>query len=259
MLEISKKRPLIIAVTGKGGTGKTIITTLITKALSVNYNYKLLLIDGDPTYPHLSKMLKLNPKKNLETIKSKLINNIRFGDKNNIKAEEIIDFEVYNAITESKQYSLFSIGQPEGSGCFCPSNAIMKKVIESISHDFDIVLIDCEAGLEQINRMVIQSVDIVIIVSDESQRSIDTAVSIRESAKKFTHYKKIGVIINQIKGDTSGIAQKLEKLKFLLFALIPEDDIIRNYDAQGKAIIDIPEEAVSFKEIKSNLFRMLNL
>ena len=57
-----KKPPLIIAITGKGGVGKTIITTLIAKAISTFYTFKLLLIDADPTHPHLSKMVKLVPK-----------------------------------------------------------------------------------------------------------------------------------------------------------------------------------------------------
>ncbi len=258
MLQI-KKKPLIIAVVGKGGAGKTIITTLLIKALSTNYSYKLLLIDGDPTYPHLSKMLKLNPTRSLEAIKSELIANIQSGEKNREDLAEIIDFQVYNALVETKQYSLFSIGQSEEPGCFCPSNAIMKKVIESISKDFEIVLIDCEAGLEQINRMVIQSVDIVIIVSDESQRSINTAISIRESAKKFTNYKKIGIIINRFKLDPNKIIVKLHELNFELFALIPEDEIIRNYDAQGKPIIDISDSAVSYQEIRYKLSKILNL
>jgi CO dehydrogenase maturation factor len=256
MLEIFKK-PLIIAIVGKGGTGKTVISTLITKALSNNYDYKLLLIDGDPTYPHFSKMVNINPKKSLETVKHNLIHNIKSGKFDSTDAAEIIDFEVYNALIETKRFSLFSIGQPEESGCFCPSNTIMKKVIESISKDFEIVLIDCEAGLEQINRMVIHSVDIVIIVSDESERSIDTALSIRASAEKFTQFKKIGLILNRFKGDVNRIKLKLQKSKLMLFTIIPEDEIISNYDAQGKAIIDIPEDAISYQAIKNNLLTIL--
>ena len=252
-----KKTPLIIAIAGKGGVGKTIITTLIAKAISTSYKFKLLLIDADPTHPHLSKMVKLVPEESLEKIRADLIDNTISKKENIQEIAESIDFKVYNAIKESKNFSLFSIGQPEGPGCFCPSNALLRKVIESISRDFDIVLIDCEAGLEQINRMVIKSVDFVIIVTDISLRSVETAYSIRQSAKKFTNYRKIGVIINRVKGDIEKITDKLKEYDLAVIASIPEDEILTEFDLEGKPIIDIPDQSASYQVIKENIHRIL--
>ena len=189
------KNRVVIAVVGKGGSGKTVITTLLAKALIKNYKFKLLLIDADPTHPHLSHMVNLIPSKSLESIRTSVIDKTLTKEKTVKELAENIDFEVYNALAESKDFSLFSIGQPEGPGCFCPSNALLRKVIESISKDFEIVLIDCEAGLEQINRMVIEKIDILLIVSDTSIRSIETADTLRKSAKKFTKYKKYGIVL----------------------------------------------------------------
>ena len=252
-----KKTPLIIAITGKGGVGKTIITTLIAKAISTSYKFKLLLIDADPTHPHLSKMVKLVPEESLEKIRADLIDNT-ISKKENIQAiAESIDFKVYSAIKESKDFSLFSIGQPEGPGCFCPSNALLRKVIESISQDFDIVLIDCEAGLEQINRMVIKSVDYVIIVTDISLRSVETAYSISQSAKKFTNYRKIGVIINRVKGDIAKITDKLKEYDLTAIASIPEDEILTEFDLEGKPIIDISDKSTSYQIIKDSIHQIL--
>jgi CO dehydrogenase maturation factor len=254
-----RKKPLIVAIVGKGGVGKTIVTTLIAKAISISYNYKLLLIDADPTHPHLSKMVNLLPEKSLEMVRAELIDKTINKKKDIQMLAENIDFEVYSAIKENKDFSLFSIGQPEGPGCFCPSNALLRKVIESISSDFDVVLIDCEAGLEQINRMVIKSVDIILIISDISLRSIETAKSIRKSAKKFTNYKKIGVIINRVKGDINNILDKLREFDLQLIALIPEDNIITKYDLEGKAIIDVPEDSKSFQKITNNIEKILEI
>lgn len=252
-----KKTPLIIAIAGKGGVGKSIITTLITKAISTSYKFKLLLIDADPTHPHLSKMVKLVPEKSLEKIRADLIDNTLSKKEDIQSIAETIDFKVYNAIKESKHFSLFSIGQPEGPGCFCPSNTLLRKVIESISRDFDIVLIDCEAGLEQINRMVIKSVDYVIIITDISLRGVETAYSISLSAKKFTNYRKIGVIINRVKGDIAKITDKLKEYNLIAIASIPEDEILTEFDLEGKPIIDIPDKSASYQVIKDNIHRIL--
>jgi CO dehydrogenase maturation factor len=254
-----KKIPLIVAIAGKGGVGKTIVTTLIAKAVSNYYNYKLLLIDADPTHPHLSKMVKLVPEISLEKIRANLIGDTISKKEDVQSLAEQIDFKVYNAIKESKEYSLFSIGQPEGPGCFCPSNTLLRKVIESISKDFEIVLIDCEAGLEQINRMVINSVDILLIVTDISFRSVETAKSISESAKKFTNYKRLGVIVNRVKGDIGNIVSKLREFELPVIVQIPEDYLLTKYDLEGKAIIDIPESSISYQKIKESMDNILFL
>jgi CO dehydrogenase maturation factor len=251
------QKPLVIAVLGKGGVGKSIITALIAKNISLDYNYKLLLIDADPTHPHLSRMVKLNPERSIEDLRADMINSTLKQQVSAEKIAENIDIKVYNALVESKQFSLFSIGQPEGPGCFCPSNAILRKVIESISKDFDIVLIDCEAGLEIVNRLVIQSVDIILIVSDLSIRGIDTAESIRSSAQKFTNYKKMGIIVNKVKGDISTINKALKARDFELIGHIPEDQNIINFDLEGIPIIDLPLNSESYLKIKKIVHNLL--
>ncbi|MFX0010980.1 MAG: AAA family ATPase [Candidatus Hermodarchaeota archaeon] len=254
-----KKVPLVVAITGKGGVGKTIITTLITKAISKYLKYKLLLIDADPTHPHLSKMVNLTTEKSLEEIRADIIEKTISKKAQVQEIAENIDFEVYNAVKESKAFSLLSIGQPEGPGCFCPSNALLRKVIESISNDFEVVLIDCEAGLEQINRMVIKSVDIILIVTDISIRSVETAKSIKEAANKFSNYSRIGAIVNRVKGDFSNIVSKLNEYRLPLLAVIPEDEIITKFDLEGKALIKIPEDSLSFQKVKEHIEKLLEM
>ncbi|MHA2282998.1 MAG: ATP-binding protein [Promethearchaeota archaeon] len=252
------KKPLIIAVVGKGGVGKSIITTLLAKNVAQKYNFKMLLIDADPTHPHLSNMVKLIPRVSLEMIRIDVINKTLDKEKSIQELAENIDFEVYNAIVEGKDFSLISIGQPEDPGCFCPSNMLLRKVVESISKDFDIILIDCEAGLEQINRMVIEAVDIILIVSDLSIRSVETANTLRKSAKKFTNYKKLGIVLNKVKGNIDYIINKLEELNLPLLARIPEDPNITEFDIKGSPIIDLPKNSRSLSSINKLVEKMLS-
>lgn len=253
-----KKKPLTIAITGKGGVGKTVITALLAKVISKSRDYKMLLIDADPTHPHLCNMVKISPDKSLEEIRLNAVKKAHQKNENAQTLAERIDFDVYEGMAESKDFCLFSIGQPEGPGCFCPSNTLLRKVIESISMDFDLILIDCEAGLEQINRMVLKTVDTILIVTDISLRSIETANSIRESAKKFTNFKNIGVIINKVKGDIGIIHNKLKELDLSVIGQIPEDQNITKFDLEGQAIYDLSDNSQSVIEIRNIVNKILN-
>lgn len=236
---------MIIAIVGKGGVGKTIITSLLAKSISDMSSFKLLLIDADPTHPHLSNMVNLKPSKTIEEIR---LNAVKEAAEKKVDAQSLaerIDFNVYEGLAESKKFCLFSIGQPKGPGCFCPSNTLLRKIIESISKDFDIVLIDCEAGLEQINRMVIKSIDILLIVTDLSMRSIETADSIRTSAKKFTNYKELGVVINKVQGNIDILLGKLKELNLPVWLKIQNEEKIIEFDLKGRPIIDIPDKYMS--------------
>jgi CO dehydrogenase maturation factor len=244
--------PIIIAVVGKGGTGKSAITTLIAKVISTYYDYKLLLIDADPTHPHLSHMVNLVPERSLEDIRLEIIKTSMENKKKLSQIAENVDFKLYNAIKESKKFSVLSIGKPEAPGCFCPANSLLRTVIESISKDFEIILIDCEAGLEQINRKVIRSVDIILIVSDISIRSLETANSIKKSAEKFTHYKRIELILNKVRGNIDSFLESIEKTDIPLIGKVPDDEIILDFDMEGKPLIHIPDESnvlISIKKI----------
>ncbi len=247
----------VIAVVGKGGVGKSIITALLAKAISENNIYKLLLIDADPAYPHLSVMLNLKPKKSVESIRSEIIQNTLQKQKDVKEIAENIDFYVYNAIEESKSFSLLSIGQPEDSGCFCPSNTLLKKVIESISRDFDIVLIDCEAGLEQISRKVIENIDYLLIITDISLRSVDTAVTISKMGKKFTKSEKSGVIINKSEGNISNIIEKIKSHGLDLIGVIPRDPKISELDLNAIPMTSIGQNNRSYQKIKEILNTIL--
>jgi len=202
-------------------------------------------------------MVKVKPSKSLEELRIEAVKRAHNGGGSAQELAERIDFDVYEGMAESKDFCLFSIGQPEGPGCFCPSNILLRKVIESISKDFDIILIDGEAGLEQINRMVLKSIDLLLIVTDLSLRSIETANSIKNQAKKYTNYKNLGVLINKAKGNINIITKKLHELGLPLFGSIPEDNVILEFDLEGKPLIDIPKDSISYLSLKNAIEPLL--
>jgi len=116
--------------------------------------------------------------------------------------------------------------------------------------DFDIVLIDCEAGLEQISREVISNVDTIIIISDISVRSIETAKTLLKNSKKFTKYKHIGIVINRVRGDISYLRKKINDMNLPIFGEIPEDDNVIKLDIEGKSMRNLSFDTSIYKSIE---------
>ncbi|MHA1341647.1 MAG: AAA family ATPase [Promethearchaeota archaeon] len=195
---------LKIAVTGKGGSGKTTFVLLLAKTIIAETNKSILLIDADPTLSHLAKILgidmnqKENSQKSIRFIQQEIINAAQFYDveEKRILAESLNDI-INEIIFHQKDFDLIVMGQPKSAGCFCPINTLLREVIEQVSNKYDIVIIDCEAGLEQIHREIIKNIDFLVVLSEPIQRGIATANAIIESAKKFMNPKHFGLILNK--------------------------------------------------------------
>lgn len=252
--------PNVIAVVGKGGSGKSIFCAIATRIIANMNKYKLLVVDADPTHPHLSNLLNIKFKKSLEEVRTSIIKTaIRGREEEKKKLVHDIDYIVYDAILETKDFSLLAIGQPEGAGCFCPANTLLKKIITSISKDFDIVLIDCEAGLEQMSREVLSTVNTIVIVSDISVRGLETAKTLLRNSKMFTKYKNIGIVFNKARDKIDRFLEDIKKIELSLYGKIPEDPNIIELDYNGTPISELPPDSQSYVAINEVVAKILNL
>jgi CO dehydrogenase maturation factor len=240
---INKK---VIAITGKGGSGKTALTAMMTKILMESRRgLKVLLIDGDPAMG-LPTALGLEVRRTIGEAREAIINAARTNKKQGrIQIAGMLDFLILDALAEMEGFSLLAMGQTETLGCFCPVNDLLRAAIESLSKSFDVVLIDCEAGLEQINRKVVRSVDELIIITDATLRGVQTAVRINKTTQthKILPRGEIGLVLNRIRGEEEPIIQAAEKIGLKILGSIPEDENITRYDLVGKPITDLPSDS----------------
>ena len=168
------------------------------------------------------------------------------------KVAENIDSIVSQSIIKNEQFSLLVMGQPDSKGCFCASNVLLRDVISNIiTQDYDMILIDAEAGLEQIHRQVIGDVDFIIVVSDYSLRSVETANSIANSADKFIDFKKIGLVINKKMGkfDANFLA-KIEESGFSIIGEVPFDEALMKAEQSGESLDTLDKNSVAVKAIR---------
>ncbi len=247
------RKSRIIAVSGKGGAGKTVITALLAIVLKEIPELRLLLIDGDPSMSHLARILGLRVDRTLEDVREDIIRAAGEGNEE-IRAETVksLDYYLLEALVEDKGFNLLAIGTPVSPGCFCPANTLLKDAIEALSKNFDITVVDCEAGLEQINRKVFRSVSSLLIVTDPTMRGLQTAEAIRKTAQRYTNCNEVGLVINRVRSpdEERGIKEKAKELGLKVLGVVPEDENISKLDTLGKPITELLSKAPSLEAVK---------
>ena len=236
----------LVATCGKGGTGKTVSVALMARALSEAAGTgKLLLIDADPAMGLLSA-LGVSVRRTMGEVREKIIRTARGGEKEE-KAQLVdrIDYMALEALSETDRFAVLAMGRTETLGCYCPVNTLLRGAIEVLSKSFDTILIDGEAGLEQINRQVVSRLHTLLIVSDPTSRGLETAAVIRKMVEvdKVMQCKRLGLVLNRVRGNEQLLMDAAEKLDLDLFGMIPFDETIAEHDLIGTPIIGLPNHS----------------
>lgn len=247
-----KKNPTIIALTGKGGVGKTSISAAIVKILVETYpDKKILAIDADPAIG-LSTALGIKPELTLDDIRNEIVENVEEGNKQH--AMELISesrYKIAEAIVEKDGFAFLAIGRPESAGCYCRINSYLKDVITMVSEQFDYVVIDGEAGIEQINRRVMEKVTHLLLISDTSKKGIEVIKTIENVAGELVKYDKIGAILNRV--PDMSMVPKIDAGDVEILAAIPADNQLAQFDFEGKNLMGMSDDTPVIKGVREAL------
>ncbi|MBT4639646.1 MAG: AAA family ATPase [Deltaproteobacteria bacterium] len=243
MHEADSRKTSVIALCGKGGVGKTSLSATIVKILSSNPDTRVLAIDADPAVG-LSTALGIDVTKTVDDIRNELIRRVESGESADKKQMlSMLDYEMFSALKEQENVAFLAIGRPEKVGCYCQVNDVLKDLIASLAVNFDFVVIDGEAGIEQVNRRVMERVTHLLLVSDASRKGINVAQTIKDVSDSAIDYEKAGLIINRLMS-----AEEAEKLsippELNCLGWIPEDDTLRSFDIEGRSILEIDDSPV---------------
>ena len=243
----------IITVAGKGGVGKTSISAAIVRQLVKDHpDSRILAIDADPAIG-LATALGVQISTTVDDIR-KAITAAGQGDRQKIRAKEMLGeahLRLFDAMVESQGFAFIAVGRPEAAGCYCGINAYLKEVISMMSEEFDYVVIDGEAGIEQVNRRVMEKVTHMLLVSDPSKKGTNVIKTIKQVADELVMYKEIGVIINRL-GDESQ-KQYIDTGDIPIIAYIPEDKQLQLSDIKGESVMDLPEDSGLVKGVRRAL------
>ena len=236
-----------IAVAGKGGTGKTTLIGLMLRWMAEQGMKPILAVDADAN-ANLGEVLDVEVPGNIGALREGMKTDVPAG----MTKEAYMEYHIQNLLVETGTFDLLTMGRPEGAGCYCYANALCTKFIDFMVKEYDYVVIDNEAGMEHLSRLLMKDIDLLLVVSDPSLRGIRTAGRIKELVEELKlRVGRLALVINRaIDGQLVDEAYTLiDKIGIELAGVIPDDPLIARFDREGKATIKLPADAVSFQEV----------
>lgn len=239
------KKGLVISVTGKGGSGKTVLTALMLKLLLKHNGRRLLVVDADPS-TNLPDALATPVGKTVGMVATELRRKIS-GDEipPEMDKKSLLEGLVLQVLMEKPEFDLLAMGRTEGEGCYCLVNNLLTEIIDTLSKNYDLTLMDMEAGLEHLSRRTARDVDIMFITTEPSRMGLQTAKRIRDLTEEV-HVKcrKIYLVGNMFPPTAYESLQKeAEALGIELIGVIPTDSNVADFNLAGKSLLALPDNS----------------
>jgi CO dehydrogenase maturation factor len=232
---------ITIAVAGKGGTGKTTLSGLLVRYLVQHRpGKKVLAIDADPS-SNLHLVLGLPLTQTIGDIRE----DARGAPKPGQSRQDWLSYAVRMAVEEGDDFDLLAMGRPEGQGCYCAANHMLRSIMDGINAGYDYVVMDNEAGMEHLSRRTTRDVDHLLLVSDASLRGMAAAESMVSLSKELEiNVRNTYLVVNRVIGElTPAIRAKVESMGAPLVAAVPYDPLLVEYDGQGRPLVELPDDA----------------
>jgi len=240
----------VVALVGKGGVGKSTIAALLVRALHERSSQVVMAVDADPN-SNLGEKLGVKVGRTIGELREDLLK----------KAEEIpagtskqdhVKYQMQLAKVEGEHFDLLTMGRPEGPGCYCYINNILRTFLDMAMDDYSYVVIDNEAGMEHLSRRTTKSMNALILVSDATKTGVETAVRLRELARHMElKVNRTVLIINRIRGQPDPLIISIaQKAGFDSIELLHEDPEIERLNIAGQPMIDLDGSSPFYRTIK---------
>jgi CO dehydrogenase maturation factor len=234
----------LIAVTGKGGVGKTTISALLIGSLIRRGCAPVLAVDADPN-TCLDAALGVKAEKTVGSIREEAREISGKGMAGGIAKQHLLEMKIAETMVEAKDFDLIAMGRPEGPGCYCYANNVLKSVLTEISSQYPYVLLDNEAGLENLSRRIVQKVDLLILITDPSQRGLETVGRLHSLAREMEmQYDRLAIIVNRLRTDElPGQVMNIKTAVDAEYVVgLPESDELAEFSESGQNLLELPAE-----------------
>jgi CO dehydrogenase maturation factor len=250
-----------IAIAGKGGTGKTTLAALLIRYLLKQDLKPVLAVDADAN-ANLNEALGVLVNKTVGSLREELIKDIDSGViPAGVPKESYLEVKLEQALIEAEGFDLLVMGRPEGPGCYCYVNNLLRKYIDTLARSYPYVVIDNEAGMEHLSRRTTQNVDFLLLVADATPIGIETAGRIYDLAGELSlNIKSVGLVINKLSAPLSKVLERVVAARSLnLIGLVPEDEILYKFALAGRPLLEMSDQAPSVKAVENITEKIIRL
>ena len=231
----------LIAMAGKGGTGKTTTAGLFLRYLVEHGKTPVLAVDADAN-SNFNEVLGLAVEMTVGQAREEMK---KGGGLVDITKDQLIEMRINQCLVETAGFDLISMGQPEGPGCYCAANNLVAHFMDVLAKNYPYILMDNEAGMEHMSRLTTHAVDLLVLVSDPSWRGIQAVGRLTDLAQALKIVVgRTALIVNRASSGLSDrAAAEIEARGLDLAGLIPEDPLIAEFDSQGRPTYQLPADS----------------
>ncbi len=251
---------ITIAMAGKGGTGKTTIAAMVLKYLHERGDGAVLAIDADPS-SNLNVVMGLELEATIGDVREETAAKVGAGSMPaGMAKRDYLEYRINEALVEGKGLDLIAMGRPEGPGCYCAANHVLRECVDRIAGGYRYVVIDNEAGLEHLSRRTTRDVDYLLVVSDPTVRGIVTAGRVAGLVKELrTRVGKVLLVVNRVQGELHPtVLEEIERQGLELAGTIPLDPEVGSLDAQGRPLVELPSNSAVYVAVEAIMDGLLD-
>ena len=234
-----------LAITGKGGVGKTTLAALAVRWLVEHDRTPVLAVDADPN-TCLDAVLGVKAACTVGGVREEAKRIAQGDSAGGMGKQELLDLKIQEALVESGKFDLIAMGRPEGPGCYCYANNVLRSVLSRLAGRYPAVVIDNEAGLENLSRRTVQRADWLLFVAEPSARGLTTARPLYDLALEMQiNTGAMGVVVNRARNGASvERAQKLfDGTPVQVLGAIPEDAELAAQDLEGAPVFSLSRQS----------------
>lgn len=249
----------IIAMSGKGGTGKTTVAAMIIRSLLKRSDGPILAIDADPA-ANLHLALGLPMPNTVGDIREEMMHAATAGRLGvSISRHDYLTHEVRMSLEEGEKVDLIAMGRPEGQGCYCAVNHLLREIIDSLARNYAYVVIDNEAGMEHLSRRTTKDVDLLLVITDPTIRGLRAASTIAELASDIEiEIRDVQLVVNRVNGELpEPLKVSIDEIGLPVAAYVPNDGRINQLDALGEPLIRLEEQSPAGVALEELVERVL--
>ena len=236
-----------IAVSGKGGTGKTTFAAMILRHFIEKGKSPVLAVDADSN-TNLNEVLGIELRSTIGETRETMKRDVPPG----MTKDVWFEYKIQEALVEAKGFDLIAMGRPEGAGCYCAANTLARKYLDLLTQNYRYIVIDNEAGMEHFSRLTTRDVALLFVLSDSSRRGILTAVRIRDLVHELDlRIERSVLIVNRVLGELdAGILAEIKRYDLELGGTIPEDEEVLKYDLEGRPTFYLPGSSRAIQAVR---------